>query len=63
MAIYTYKCPGCGLVEEKLIKSLDEKLYHFLCPSLIGDKVQTVLMKRILSVPSPLQWGLGCKWN
>jgi hypothetical protein len=65
MPIYTYKCPSCGLVEEHLSRQkitdnplLDIEWFHYLCPNgKTEDNGWTVTMQRVLSVPSPAQWG------
>lgn len=57
MAIYTYKCPDCGLVEEKLVKKITEEVFHFTCPNAQYNYFPT--MEIVPSVPSPPQW--NCK--
>lgn len=57
MPIYTYKCPNCGRVDEKLQKSTDDVLECSTC-TLRGDFTKWhTKMELVLSVPSPMQWG------
>jgi hypothetical protein len=56
MAIYTYQCPLCGEIKEKLMRSQD---YTPVCTNLdcVAWTPVPALMTRILSIPSPMQWG------
>jgi NMD protein affecting ribosome stability and mRNA decay len=56
MAIYTFKCPMCGIVGEFLIRK-NEQVICGECLVNNDPNVAAPFMDKILSVPSPMQWG------
>ena len=56
MAIYTYKCPTCQKVIEALVQG-SEKEQYCVCAGKWVDGMVATKMQKVLSVPSPMQWG------
>jgi putative FmdB family regulatory protein len=56
MAIYSYKCTHCGRQVEALVRGEEHEQYC-TCGVPISDANIVTRMIKVLSVPSPAQWG------